>query len=219
MTEDCNTNSPKSRVACFIDGFNLYHAIDKLGKPHLKWVDLRTLMEQFIQPEHHEIVNIYYFSAIAEWLIEPASRHKIYISALNSVGVEPILGEFKKDKQHECKSCGNIWLGREEKQTDVNIAVSMIKEAFRNNYDEAFLVSRDSDYAPALKFIKEMKRKRKIKVIAPPSLRHSKELGQYASKLSTIKEIHLERSLFPEFVRDGEGNIVATRPQEYAPRI
>jgi hypothetical protein len=31
------------RVACYIDGFNLYHAIDDLDKPHLKWLDVCAL--------------------------------------------------------------------------------------------------------------------------------------------------------------------------------
>jgi hypothetical protein len=33
------------RVACYLDGFNLYHAIDDLQKPHLKWVDLEALAQ------------------------------------------------------------------------------------------------------------------------------------------------------------------------------
>jgi hypothetical protein len=31
------------RVICFVDGFNLYHALHSIGKPHLKWLDLRKL--------------------------------------------------------------------------------------------------------------------------------------------------------------------------------
>ena len=217
MTENINENNQKIRVACFIDGFNLYHALDNLGKNHLKWVNLRLLMEQFTKPDVHNIVAIYYFSAVAEWLKDKAARHKIYISALESVGITPILGEFRKDREHECFKCGNKWLGREEKQTDVNIAVCMIKEAFRNKYDQAILVSRDSDYVPALKFINELPRKRQIKIISPPNLMHSKDLCKHASKRATIKEIHLENSLFPEIVKDSSGNIVATRPKEYDP--
>ena len=36
------------RVACFIDGFNLYHAIARLGRPHVKWLDLRRLMQRYV---------------------------------------------------------------------------------------------------------------------------------------------------------------------------
>src|SRR5829696_9188995 len=41
---------PMSKVACYIDGFNLYHSIDELRKPHLKWVNLWALAESFVRP-------------------------------------------------------------------------------------------------------------------------------------------------------------------------
>jgi hypothetical protein len=33
-------------VIAYIDGFNLYHAIDDLEKPHLKWLDLNALSKR-----------------------------------------------------------------------------------------------------------------------------------------------------------------------------
>jgi hypothetical protein len=33
------------RVIVYIDGFNLYHAIDDLRKPWLKWLDLQAMAE------------------------------------------------------------------------------------------------------------------------------------------------------------------------------
>jgi len=56
----------RERVACFVDGFNLYHAIVRLGAPHLKWLDLSALMRRFIHPGSQEIDGIHYFSASAE---------------------------------------------------------------------------------------------------------------------------------------------------------
>jgi hypothetical protein len=38
------------RVACYIDGFNFYHALDDLAKPHLKWVDLWALSASLCRP-------------------------------------------------------------------------------------------------------------------------------------------------------------------------
>lgn len=38
----------KERVICYIDGFNLYHAIRDLKQPYLKWVNLWTLASVFI---------------------------------------------------------------------------------------------------------------------------------------------------------------------------
>jgi hypothetical protein len=38
------------RVATFIDGFNLYHAIRGLRNNRLKWCDVRALVEMFLHP-------------------------------------------------------------------------------------------------------------------------------------------------------------------------
>jgi hypothetical protein len=77
----------KLRVACFIDGFNLYHSLCALNRDDLKWLNLRSLMEKFIDKNRHEIVAIYYFSAYAEWLPGPVKRHRAYVAALKFYGV------------------------------------------------------------------------------------------------------------------------------------
>lgn len=209
-------SSKKKRVACFIDGFNLYHAIDDLGKDHLKWINLRALMEHFHSPQVHELGEIYYFTAIAEWLKDQAARHKAYIEALRTVGVTPILGRFK-EKPAGCHRCGASWTAHEEKQTDVNIATWMIQEAFNNRYEEAFLVSKDSDLVPPLKLIKTFPKTRDLKIICPPGRRHAKELIQVANKKASILEFHLEKCLFPKEVKNAAGVVVASRPPKYDP--
>ncbi|MFO1241201.1 MAG: hypothetical protein U1E64_12690 [Sphingomonadaceae bacterium] len=35
------------RVIVYIDGFNLYHAIDDLGQPHLKWLTYVRFQKAF----------------------------------------------------------------------------------------------------------------------------------------------------------------------------
>jgi uncharacterized LabA/DUF88 family protein len=93
----------------------------------------------------------------------------------------------------------------------------MVREAFRNMYDEAFLVTQDSDLAPVLEFINEMPKKRRVKIIGPPARRHSKELYQLSAKQVKIQTIHLERSLLPEEIKDAKGNVIVKRPKEYDP--
>ncbi len=39
------------RVACYIDGFNLYHAIAALADPLLKWTDLRALAHSYLRDD------------------------------------------------------------------------------------------------------------------------------------------------------------------------
>jgi uncharacterized LabA/DUF88 family protein len=204
------------RVACFVDGFNFYHAVHDLRQNHLKWVDLRKLMECFIDRKVHTISDIYYFSAFAEWLTEPVKRHKAYVNALRARGVTPVLGRFK-DKYVGCGDCGHRWVQHEEKQSDVNLALWMVREAFRGKYDEAFLVSQDSDLAPAVDLVREMPKHRSVKLIGPPGRAHSKELYAATNKQSKVLPFHLERCLLPAEVYDASGALVARRPAEYDP--
>jgi hypothetical protein len=30
----------RERIICFVDGFNIYHALDQLRQPQFKWLDL-----------------------------------------------------------------------------------------------------------------------------------------------------------------------------------
>lgn len=205
------------RVAAFIDGFNLYHAVSDLRKPHFKWLDLRKVVLGFLDPQIHTLEATYYFSAYATWLIDAHKRHQSYVVALKNSGVIPVMGSFK-EKQRGCNSCGAGWTGHEEKETDVNLALHMLRCAYRNEYDEAFLITGDSDIAPSVKMIKEDFPDKKIKLITPPGRRQSNELGTIAHKSVRIKDIHLERSLFPEHIIDSaNGNVIVTRPTQYSP--
>lgn len=218
MDVNLHTQSSKIRVACFIDGFNLYHAICELNRDELKWVNLRALMEQFIDRSKQEIVAVYYFSAFAYWLPAQRARHESYVLALRHYGVTPVMGQFK-EKPGQCLKCGCRWTAHEEKQSDVNIALWMFREAYRSSYDEAFLVSQDSDLKPALELICEMPKVSRIKVIGTPNRFHSKELGKVAHKLAKISVFHLERCLLPAKVLDANGKLIAKRPIEYNPPL
>lgn len=130
----------RKRIQCFVDGFNLYHAVDKLGDDHLKWYNLRQLVSNFIDPTTQEITDVFYFSAYANWLPSAVARHKEYVKAITAMGCQPVMGVFK-EKDRSCRSCKNTWKAHEEKETDVNIALWLIRGAFKNHYDEAFVVS------------------------------------------------------------------------------
>ncbi len=43
----------------------------------------------------------------------------------------------------------------EEKETDVNIAVKIVEDAFKDNYDKAVILSWDSDIIPAIESVKK----------------------------------------------------------------
>jgi ribosomal protein L32 len=116
------------RIIAYIDGFNLYHAIDDLGKPnsrkpnasqvrkhHLKWLNLWTLCESMAR-EGEVVAEVNYFSAFATWRADAHKRHIEYVKALKHVGVSCQMGHFK-EKHRVCRSCGASWVEHEEKET------------------------------------------------------------------------------------------------------
>lgn len=204
------------RVVCFVDGFNLYHALKSLGQPYLQWLDLQLLFIRLKKSKSQIISQIYYFSAYPNWKPDSCQRHKIYVKALSSHGIIPIMGKFKK-KPKKCLNCKTQWIGHEEKETDVNIALKMFELAHKDTYDRAFLLSRDSDLAPAVIAVKKNFPKKKITVFAPFNYRHSSELVQVSDSHKTIQLEHIQTSLFPEKVYDSQGNFIVSCPDKYLP--
>ncbi|KKM16899.1 hypothetical protein LCGC14_1681170 [marine sediment metagenome] len=206
----------QQRVICFVDGFNLYHAIDKLNEPYLKWVNLKCLASVFIRPKSQRLIDVYYFSAYANWLPESKKRHLQYVKALTSAGVKLVMGRFKS-KNKKCPKCKTTWNGHEEKETDVNIALALLNLAYKNEYDHACLISNDSDLAPAIHMVRENFPNKEFTTIVPPHYFHSNELIKASTGKAKIKIYHLKECLFSKNIVDVGGNIVATCPKEYIP--
>ena len=210
------------RVACYIDGFNFYHVLDDMSRAsrgaqnYLKWVNLKSLMEVFTDRAVHQIVVIKYFSVYATWKPGPYSRHLLYVKALKHYGIEIVLGRFK-EKDIYCRNCHTTFKGHEEKESDVNLAIHLIGDAYEDRFDHAFIVTRDSDLAGPLRAMKSTFPKKRLKIIAPPKRSHSKELWALANTRADIKEDHLKACLLPAEIQSAQGTTICTRPVEYSP--
>jgi uncharacterized LabA/DUF88 family protein len=205
------------RVAAFVDGFNLYHAVHDTGQNHLKWVNLKSLCEEFAPSPTFSIEGVYYFRAYAKWRKDAYRRHKAYVRALNAVSVTTVMGKFK-EKDRNCFSCGSRWKDHEEKETDVNIALYMLDLAYQNSYDRALLISADSDLAPPIRMLKSRFPKKDVRVLTPLRRNHSLEIVRAVGGLrfaKKIKQIHLERNVLPKTIGSGPGKI--RRPNRYDP--
>lgn len=199
------------RVIAYVDRFNVYHSIADLGDPSLKWLNLWSLSDSFVRKDE-ELVAVKYFSAFATWLPGPFARHRAYVRALQCVKVQTIMGRFK-DKPRQCARCHVRWISHEEKETDVNVAIHLVKDVLTNQFDRAIIVSADSDLVPAVMMAKAHNRAKSIDVIAPP-----KRFG-HARDLKPILEItagRIRKNLLPAIVHCTDGTNVA-RPKEYDP--
>lgn len=139
----------KKRVISLVDGFNLYHSIDDIKELHkYKWLNLRKLSECFLQ-SNEELISVTHFSAYATWNPEKVNRHKLYVQALKTAGVDTILSEFRAVDKF-CTRCKRMYQTYEEKRTDVHIAINLFHGAIKDIYDKALIILADSDLAPSI---------------------------------------------------------------------
>lgn len=199
------------RVIVYIDGFNLYHAIDDLARPHLKWLNVRALAEGLLR-EGEVLKAVKYFSAYATWRPDAYSRHRAYVTALRSLGVETLMASFKQ-KPRQCNRCKAKWMSHEEKETDVEIASHMLADALTDEVDRIILISADTDMTPAIRLIARLRPKCEVFVATPP--RRFGLCSALKPKLDLGTQ-RLEAALLPEQVQIGPQKWIK-RPASYAP--
>lgn len=203
-----NVNAVKKiRVMAFIDGFNLYHALEKFeygvdeadeGRYRkYKWLCLTSLIKRFTAPDTEELVGVQYFTTYPDWDPKKRFRHTEFVGAQKYRGVIVTFGEFK-NKTIKCRgSCKEEFITNEEKQTDINIAVAMLDLA--DQYDKLILLTADSDQVPALRLIKKL-HPAKLLATLPPVGRNSKELAKVCDQHFRMTEEHLQQCQLPKLV-------------------
>ena len=205
------------RGAVYVDGFNLYHAIDDLNQPYLKWLDLWKLSELIARGHARTIEEVVYCSAYFPGDHGKRVRHERYKAALEAVNVRCLMGHTTKEPMH-CKhpECGHRWDQPREKETDINVALSMYNGAIDDIYDVGFLITADTDQAATLRLIEQRFPNKKLVAVYPPARDISKHLRDLTHVQIKLKESHIDECVFPAMVRPADGRLV-TRPHEYAP--
>ena len=205
----------QSRASFYVDGFNLYHAIDDLGDNTLKWLNLRSLCQSFLHP-HNCIARIAFFTAINTWDKAKRERHVDYITALEALGVEVIRGTFDRPRRY-CNT-HDLWCrNHNEKKTDVGIAVNLLGDGYEDKYDVAFLLSADSDHVPLAERFRASLKAKHLFLISPPNrLTQARELtkavGKQPLKLTAGR---IRQHVFPPEFRDSNGKLIVARPALY----
>jgi uncharacterized LabA/DUF88 family protein len=193
-----------AKIAFFIDGFNLYHALDychAIPEHHryrkYKWLNLRKLASLFVG-RLDTLGEVFYFTALATWMPDKVARHKLFIRAQESEGVTIVYGEFKR-KDKRCFVCRKQYSTFEEKQTDVNIAIHLLQLAVQDRYDRAVIVSGDTDLIPAIKAVRVTFPNKQIGIMIPIG-GSSEDLKKHADFSFKMKEHQLASSRFPNSI-------------------
>ena len=199
-----------SRYSFYIDGFNVYYALNNKRFSRYKWLDYRRLAESVLK-RGDTISGVFYFTTFVTWKPEAVVRHKQYIKALRSKGVDAVMGRFMR-KKVRCHICSRFYNTREEKQTDVNIALRLVCDGINDLYDRAVLVSGDTDLIPAIESIHKNAPDKEIGVMFPLR-RYNNSLEKAADFAITMRERVLQRCQFPDEVKVGD--TIIKRPQSW----
>jgi uncharacterized LabA/DUF88 family protein len=167
-------DSVKKRTAIYIDGYNLYYG--RLRNSSHKWLDVVVLFERIvaIQDPSSEVglVNLFTAPALAKFAthgkasVEAQQAYHRALQLRHPARLQITYGSHSHDKSgtllptyrdgepfdRSIKS--RVWK-IEEKQTDVNLAIAMYRDASKGLFDHLVICSNDSDAEPALKAIRE----------------------------------------------------------------
>ena len=202
------------RTNLYIDGFNLYNRAVK--NTPFKWLGLRQLAETLFPDD--EIQRICYFTA----LVKPrpndphqTERQDAYLRALATLpGMEIHYGEFReriKDRPLAKPSPGGPTYVRirdtEEKGSDVNLATRLLVGGFTGDYEQAVVVSNDSDLAAPIRYVNNDLGLRVVVVNPDSNTNTHNDLVTSATYVKRLWKSHLRRSQLPSTIADAHGVI------------
>lgn len=207
------------RAALYVDGFNLYHAIDEIGQPHLKWLNLAALGSRIIPRSKERLVKVRWFTAIRPGDEKKNKRHREYITALKHYNVAVHQGHFIFDTV-DCRNCSRTWIKPQEKESDVGIGLHLLDDAYQDVFDVAYLLSADSDQGATARMMKRRFPQKRLVSVVPPGMEASKAILSHTPHKLKIAVTYLEDCLLPPYALTGpEGNqsVVFRRPTTYEP--
>lgn len=216
------------RTHVYVDGFNLFYSV--LSGTAYKWLDLHALFATHlirpIRPDSR-IERIKYFTApvLGSHASDPRSeqRQALYHRALKTLNSVEIIKGFhleatKKGRLVDTGEIGSVTV-MEEKQTDVNIAIHMYRDAARGDCEQIVLCSNDADIEPALSLIRADFPSLQIGLVLPRmDARESRKSARLARHVhwtrDYIRSEELEASQFPNTLLDKRKRSIR-RPTEW----
>src|SRR3989338_3038476 len=131
----------KKRTTIYVDGFNLYYGCLK-NSPH-KWLDLKVLFSNLLDSSHQIQIIKYYTAHISsrDGNDESRLRQKYYLQAITNY-IPELEIHYGHYLTHEISAKvvnpqpNFIKVYKtEEKGSDVNLALHVLNDAWKNEYD------------------------------------------------------------------------------------
>lgn len=200
-------------MGVYVDGFNLYHGLHEWSRCRNLWLDLPALARSL--RSRNELKHVHYFTAPVLGDRGAASRQTRYQQALqaHNPGLVTIVQGRYQASRVECRKCGHSYTRHEEKETDVSIAATIVRDAALHTYDVAMIISADSDMLPALAIARELHPQIFILPAFPPN-RNSDEVKKAFPATMHIGKRRIRQAQLPDEVVAGDRTI--RRPEKWA---
>jgi uncharacterized LabA/DUF88 family protein len=198
------TAAKKLRTIVYIDGYNFYYGAVR-GTP-CKWLDPVALFLKVLGPQNDLLKIRYYTARVQPTPYDPDVnvRQDAYLRALQAHCpiVELHYGHFLRHKvvmenAYPPPNRVTVWKN-EEKGSDVNLAVHLLDDSWRNAFDCAVIVSNDSDLMESLRLVSGHKKVIGLVTPGSPLRKTSRELKQYARFVKPIRAWMLQASQLPD---------------------
>lgn len=218
---------PKARV--YIDGFNFYYGV--VRGTTLKWLDIEKLCDRLLP--QFEVERILYFTARvrpSSWDAHAHERQAEYLRALGTLPrVEIVEGTYSrtfpamrllnpKDVRQSDSSAWSyptifVWKN-EEKGSDVNLGARLVYDGCTGAYEEAVIVSNDSDLLEPVRIVTKrvglpvhavLPANPKTKQYRPKSvfMRDATSIAASSISWNTLKQCQ-----FPDAITDARGRSI-----------
>lgn len=204
-----------NRVVVYIDGFNLYFGLKARGWRRFYWLDPRLLARNLLKPRQQLVCVKYFTARISAHPSDPGKqkRQATWLEALETLPDTKVFYGHYLPKEQRCFNCGATWIAHEEKMTDVNIAVELLRDAYDDQFDTALVISADSDLAPPIEAVLTKFPRKRVIVICPPE-RQSKKLETVASAMFRLGRKMLQDSQLPDTYAKPDGYVLK-RPESW----
>ena len=205
-------NLTTKRVIAYVDGFNLFFGMKESGWQQFYWLNVCQLAENILPP-NSVLTAVKYFTARVVSPDDKRKRQGSYLEALQAQTQCVIIhGKYQLEENY-CRSCFSHYSVPKEKMTDVNIAVTMMEDAFLSRFDIALLVSGDSDLTPPVSSVLRIFPEKSVIVAFPPR-RFSADLKTAASGSFNITRVNLRDSQLPDEITKSDGYVLR-RPSKW----
>lgn len=211
----------------YIDGFNLYNGA--VRKTSYKWLDLGALCSTLLPGRTIKRIR-YFTAAVMVFPHKPQARTRqdIYLRALDTIpnlsvhkdgwftSHAVLRPQFPLAIRNPKRPPQLVQVQKiEEKRTDVDLATHLLVDGFSNDYDEAVVISNDSDLVLPIEVMRT-KYGKTVGVINPhPKWNMSGNLKKAASfHVRTINKSVLAKCQFPPSLRDAQGKTI-TKPASW----